>query len=59
MKEGIDGESADEDGPPANELRSRTPKGGTEHKADQKEGEYEVTYFPRDMKVARDDWHCG
>jgi len=59
MKEGADGESADEDGPPANELRPMAPKGWAELKANQKEGEYEVTYFPGGMKVARDDRHCG
>ena len=57
MKEGIDGESTDEDGPPANELGPRTPKGGAEHKANQKEGEYEVTHFPGGMKVTRNDRH--
>ena len=58
MEEGVDGEGADKDGPPANELRPRTPKGGAEHKANQKEGEYEVTYFPGGMKFLRDDRHC-
>lgn len=59
MKDGIYRESADKDGPPADELRAGSPKGGAERIADEEKGKYEVPYFPPDMEITRDDWNGG
>jgi hypothetical protein len=55
VEDGVDREGADEDRPSTDELRAGTPEGGTEHEADEEEGEYEVAYFPPDMEITRNN----
>ena len=57
VKQGVDGESAKEDGTPADELRARTPEGRTEHEANEEDGKYEVAYLHPDMKFVRNNAH--
>lgn len=57
MKDGVYRESADKDGPPTDELRAGGPEDGTQHEADEEEGEDEIPYFSPDMQFTRNSWN--
>src|SRR6266852_2577282 len=57
VEDGVHRESSDKDRPSTNQLTTRTPECGADHKANKEEGSYEVAYFPPDMEFMRNSWH--